>query len=48
VSKIDEAIHSLTNIRKLDLKPSIALEKWVTIALNIINDSKEIKSNAPF
>jgi len=47
-SKIDETIDSLNNIRNLNLKPSIALEKWTTIALNIINDAKEIKSNAPF
>lgn len=46
LSKIDEAIDSLTNIRKLDLKPSIALEKWANIALNIINDSLLIKPNS--
>lgn len=44
--KIDEAINSLKNIRKLDLKPSIALEKWTNIALNIINDSELIKPNS--
>lgn len=47
-SKINETIENLNNIRNLNLKPSIALEKLVTIALNIINDAKEIKSNAPF
>ncbi len=46
ISKIDEAIESLKNIRKLDLKPSIALEKWSNIALNIINDSLLIKPNS--
>lgn len=46
LSKINEAINSLKNIRKLELKPSIALEKWVNIALNIINDSKLIKPNS--
>ncbi len=48
ISEIDNVIDKLNNIRNLDLKPSIALEKWTTIALNIINDAKEIKSNAPF
>ncbi len=46
VSKIDETIDSLNNIRDLDLKPSIALEKYITMALNIINDAKEIRANS--
>jgi hypothetical protein len=46
ISKIDEVIEKLTNIRKLDLKPSIALEKYITMALNIINDAKEIRANS--
>ena len=46
ISKIDEVIDALVNIRKLDLKPSIALEKYITMALNIINDAKEIKANS--
>ncbi|MEE0496549.1 MAG: AlwI family type II restriction endonuclease [Cyanobacteriota bacterium] len=46
LSKIDEAIESLSNIRNLELKPSIALEKWTNIALNIINDSLLIKPNS--
>lgn len=46
ISKIDETIEALKNIRNLDLKPSIALEKWVNIALNIINDSLLIKPNS--
>ncbi len=46
ISKIDETINNLTNIRNLDLKPSIALEKYITMALNIINDAKEIKANS--
>ena len=46
ISKIDEVIDSLVNIRKLDLKPSIALEKYITMALNIINDAKDIKANS--
>jgi len=45
--KIDEVINCLTNIRKLELKPSIALEKWTNIALNIINDAQLIKPNSP-
>ncbi len=46
ISKIDEVINALVNIRKLDLKPSIALEKYITMALNIINDAKDIKANS--
>ena len=46
ISKIDEVINALINIRKLDLKPSIALEKYITMALNIINDAKDIKANS--
>ncbi|MDD3237904.1 MAG: AlwI family type II restriction endonuclease [Candidatus Gastranaerophilales bacterium] len=46
ILKINETIDSLLNIRKLDLKPSIALEKWVNVALNIINDSLLIKPNS--
>lgn len=45
-SRIEEAIEALSNIGKLDLKPSIALEKWTNIALNIINDSLLIKPNS--
>ena len=43
LSKINEAIEALSNIRNLELKPSIALEKWTNVALNIINDSLLIK-----
>jgi len=46
ISKIDETIYALENIRNLDLKPSIALEKYITMALNIINDAKEIRANS--
>ena len=46
ISKIDETIEALQNIRNLDLKPSIALEKYITMALNIINDAKEIRANS--
>lgn len=45
-SRIEEAIDALSNIGRLDLKPSIALEKWTNIALNIINDSLLIKPNS--
>lgn len=45
LSKIDETIDALKNIRNQDLAPSIALEKWANIALNIINDAKLIKPN---
>lgn len=46
LSKINEAIEALSNIRNLELKPSIALEKWTNVALNIINDSLLIKPNS--
>lgn len=46
IDKIDETIDALLNIRDLDLKPSIALEKYITMVLNIINDAKEIKANS--
>ena len=47
ISKIDEVIDRLTNIRDTeDLKPSIALEKYITMALNIINDAIDIKANS--
>ena len=46
VNKVEEVIEALHNIRNLSLKPSIALEKWVNIALNIINDSLLIKPNS--
>lgn len=46
IQKIEETIDALSNIRKLELKASIALEKYITYALNIINDAKEIKANS--
>ena len=50
--KIDDAIGALRDIRthnkaNLAKKYSIELEKWSNVALNIINDCKEIKPNAP-
>ena len=47
ISRIDEAAAALQNIRSLPMKPSIALEKWVSIAMHIINDALLIKPNAP-
>ena len=46
-SKISEAKEALKNITKLGMKPSIALEKWANVALNIIDDAKLIKPNSP-
>lgn len=46
-SKIEEAENALMNINKLGIKPSIALEKWANIALNIIDDAILIKPNSP-
>ena len=47
IEKIDEVINSLKNIRNLELKPAIALEKWTAISMTAINDALAIKSNAP-
>lgn len=47
IEKIQQAIDSLENIRSLPEKPSVALEKWANIALNILNDAVEIKPNSP-
>ncbi len=38
---------ALKNISELGIKPSIALEKWVNVALCIIDDAKQIKPNSP-
>ena len=46
ISKVDEVIYALEHIRELELKPSIALEKYVSRALHIINDAQEIRANA--
>lgn len=48
--KISEAIRMLENIRtkkvnELTYAPSLELEKWANVALNIFNDSVEIKPN---
>ncbi len=52
MSKIDTAIEILSDIAsnktdKLINKPSVELEKWANIALNIINDATSIKPNSP-
>lgn len=52
ISKIDTVIEMLSYIAsnkadKLINKPSVELEKWVNIALNIINDAVSIKPNSP-
>lgn len=52
VSKIDETILNLNNLLNHDYsgfvnKPSVELEKWVSVGLNIINDSELIKPNYP-
>ena len=46
IKSIDNVIENLKNIRNLDLKPSIALEKYITQALTIINDAINIKANS--
>lgn len=47
IEKIKEAMNALDNIRNQPEKPSVALEKWTNIALNILNDAIEIKPNSP-
>jgi hypothetical protein len=51
LDKIDEAIAALDNTlnrRALSgSKPSVELEKWANVALNILNDATLIKPNAP-
>lgn len=46
IAQIDDVVNRLKNIRKQDLKPSIALEKYITYALNIINDAIDVKANS--
>lgn len=46
-ARIREAVDALQNIRSLGMKPSVALEKWANIALNIIDDARLIQPNAP-
>ncbi|MDO4569582.1 MAG: AlwI family type II restriction endonuclease [Planctomycetia bacterium] len=45
--KIEEIIQKLQNIRNLPEKPSIALEKYVFLALIVLNDAIRIQTNAP-
>ena len=49
--KIDEAIKALSDTLSRNLasgnRPSVELEKWANIALNILNDATLIKPNAP-
>lgn len=52
ISKIDTAIQMLQDIQDYKVenflnKPSVELEKWTNIALNIINDAESIKPNTP-
>ena len=51
VERIDEAITALSNTLTRNVRganrPSVELEKWVNIALNILNDAIMIKPNAP-
>lgn len=42
---INNIINSLENYRRLDIRPSLALEKWVSTALITLNDAVEIKPN---
>lgn len=48
LKNIDKVIGSLKSIHDLDMRPSIALEKWANIALNVLNDAVKIKPNAPY
>ena len=42
---INDIIDSLENFRRLDIRPALALEKWVSTALITLNDAVEIKPN---
>lgn len=42
---INNIIYSLEHFRNLDVKPSLALEKWISTALITLNDAVEIKPN---
>lgn len=42
---INDIIDSLENYRNLDIRPALALEKWITTALITLNDAVEIKPN---
>jgi hypothetical protein len=50
-NKIDEAIAALTTLlarrSPSGSKPSVELEKWANVALNILNDAEFIKPNSP-
>jgi len=49
--RIDEAITALSNTLARNIRganrPSVELEKWTNVALNILNDATLIKPNAP-
>jgi hypothetical protein len=52
LTQIDDTIESLRDIcshntAKLAKKLSIELEKWTNMALNILDDARQIKSNSP-
>lgn len=47
ISKIQEYINTLKTIHQSRNKKSIELEKFVTLALNALNDALEIKPNYP-
>lgn len=42
---LTEIIKKLENVRNLDVKPSLALERWISTALIVLNDAKEICPN---
>ncbi len=45
VNGISNIMNNLSNIRKLDMKPSIALEYWISKALTVLNNVEIIKPN---
>ena len=47
IAEIERCIESLNNIRNLNNKPSIELERWSAMALYALNDAIYIKPNYP-
>jgi len=47
INKLEALENNRSRSNELKLKPSVALEKWATSALNIINDAIKIKPNYP-
>ena len=47
IENIEKTIHELIEIRRLQKRPSIELERLANLSMNILNDSINIKPNYP-